>query len=267
MAMKTTSGFSRLVFLILGLLSSTLAFAQNSTIIPPAVGDYAQEVDSLVWVLLGICGVIFLLVVTLTTVFLIRYRARKSTEDGSPVRGNHTLEIVWTAIPLAIMIFLVVLSVRLIYVQYEPPEDTLVIKVNAYAFDWDFEYYETANAGNEVDETVGFICGNPDVFVKIKSLDSASNHTVKIPVGRPVRFLISSEDVLHSFWVPEFRIKRDAVPDYVTDAWITPDRLGRYTIKCAELCGADHGIMLGVLEVVSEEEFDAWIAETQVAQL
>lgn len=263
--MKSRSNFPRAVFLLLGLLAAAAAFGQSQTIVTPPLGDYAQEVDKLVVALLIICGVIFVLVVTLAVTFLIKFRAKGSKEDGAPVHGHHVLEIVWTAIPLVIVVVLAFVSVKLVYHQWNPPHDMLVVKVNAYAFDWDFAYYETSKAGNEVEELVSFICGNPNVYVRIKSLETASQHRMKVPVGQPVRFLITSEDVLHSFWVPEFRIKRDALPNYVSDVWITPDRLGTFTIKCAELCGTDHGTMLGILEVVSQEEFDAWIAQEQQA--
>lgn len=255
---------ARIAFAILYLLAvPILAFSQQTEIVPIAAGQYAERVDDLMGLLLGISAFFFVLILGLLFAFAIKFRARKQSGDGAPIRGNHALEVVWTAIPLVLMAVLAGLSAGLIFEQYNPPQDVLIVKVNALSFDWEFEYYEMVSEGSGSAEFINFICGNPGNFVHIRKLNVSSSSELILPVNRPVRFLITSEDVLHSFWVPEYRIKRDAVPDYVSDAWFEASKTGTFRIICAELCGVDHAVMIGALKVVPTEEFDSWMADRQ----
>jgi cytochrome c oxidase subunit 2 len=162
---------------------------------------------------------------------LIVFRRRKGdTTDGEHSEGNTTLELTWTIIPLFIVIFFSYLGAyNLGETRIEDP-NAMVIKVTARQWDWSFSYPE------------GF--------------DSNELH---LPVNQQVVLKMESMDVIHSFWVPEFRIKQDIVPGRVTEYRITPILLGNYKVRCAELCGASHAYMEKPVIVTSRDEYDAWV--------
>jgi cytochrome c oxidase subunit II len=244
---------------IVFLLGALPAFA-DAFISDPA-SDYGMQIAGLSYIMMALCIIFFLLVVGVIAYCLWKFRAKGPNEEGLAIHGHTGLEIVWTVVPALIMIALGVVSTVLVIDQLNPPKKTLVVKVTGYQFGWDFEYYESDAAAESTDyETVRNICGNPAVMVKIKSLHVKSVDKFTIPTGTDIRFLTAAKDVIHSFWIPEFLIKRDMVPGLIADFWVRPTRAGEFTAKCAALCGASHGIMTAQVNVVSPDEFKAWLA-------
>ena len=210
-------------------------FTLINPLMPLAAAREATTIDTLFNFMLGIAAAIFLLVQLTLLYFAIRYRRREGDdEDGVPVEGNNALEVVWTAIPAAIVLTLAILSYRTFVNVRTPGGEALVVEVTGRQFQWQFYYPEE---------------------------DIRTADTLRVPVNRPIQFRLTSLDVVHSFWVPNFRLKRDAMPGLMTDMWATATAVGKYPIVCAELCGAGHSTMRGTIEVVSRADFNAWLEE------
>ncbi len=245
--------------LLITLLFGALPAFADAFIADPA-SDYGMKIAGLSYIMMALCIIFFLLVAGVIAYSLWKFRAKGPGEEGVAIHGHTGLEIVWTVVPALIMIALGVVSTVLVIDQLNPPKKTLLVKVTGYQFGWDFEYYESDDAGTGSDfETVGNICGNPAVMVKIKSLNVKTKDQFVIPKDRDIRFLTTATDVIHSFWIPEFLIKRDMVPGLVADFWVHPTRSGDFLAKCAALCGANHGIMTAKVKVVEPSEFQAWL--------
>ncbi len=214
--------------------------AQNVNLMPAEASTRAALVDQLFRAMLGLAAVIFLLVEGLLLFSVLRFRQPRGDDgDALPVHGNRALEIVWTLIPALIVIVIGFYSFRVLAASEIREENPLVVNVRSRQFAWTFEYPGT-------------------------SVISSDLH---LPVGRQVRFLITSDDVIHSFWVPEFRVKRDATPGQMAELLVTPTREGTYPVRCAELCGVGHAAMGLSSRVIveSDEAFQAWL--TQAAAL
>jgi cytochrome c oxidase subunit 2 len=217
----------------LALFGLGVAAASGLNLMPEQASARSQVVDQLFRVMIGVATFIFLLVEGALLYAVFRFRARAEDEgDAAPVHGNTSLEVVWTLIPAVIVVVIGVYSFRVLTKIEEPQPNEMVIEVIGRQFAWEFRYPSEAG------------------------LSSSELHLV---VDRPARFQITSEDVIHSFYIPAFRAKRDATPGQVSDLAITPTELGRFPIRCAELCGAGHANMLSEAVVETEEDFRAWV--------
>ena len=231
--------------------------------------DYGLKIAGLSYIMGALCIVFFLLVVGIIAYSLWKFRATGPKQEGVAIHGHTGLEIVWTVVPALIMIGLGVISTVLVFEQLNPPKKSLLVKVTGYQFGWRFDYYQADASAEGADiETVRNICGNPSVMVKIKKLNVSTEDQLTIPKDTDIRFLTTSTDVIHSFWVPEFLIKRDMVPGLIADIWVRPSRTGDFIAKCAALCGANHGIMTAKVKVVEPQDFQTWLTQqTGVAGL
>lgn len=200
----------------------------------PARGSTAaDDIDTLYDVLLLASVPVFVLVMSVAIYSVFAFRARPGDlSDGEPIHGNTKLEIVWVTIPFIMVSALAIYGWIVLDDIEAKAQNALKVDVTGQQFAWRFEY--------------------PDEG-KLKS------NNLVLPVGRPVEFRIKSEDVLHSFWVPEFRLKSDAVPGLTTRIRLTPDREGTYDVVCAELCGIGHSTMRQKVRVLSRDEYEAWV--------
>ena len=196
----------------------------------------AADVDLLYDVTLIVAIPIFVLVMAVAIYSVVRFRARPGdTRDGAPIHGNARLEVVWVAIPTIIVSALAAYSwIVLDEIEAREP-DSLQVSVRAQQFAWAFQYPQPGGRPIESEELV-------------------------LPEGRQVNFSISAVDVIHSFWVPAFRIKQDAVPGIETETRAVPIRTGRYDVVCTELCGSGHSTMRQNVRVLTPSEFDRWLA-------
>jgi len=203
---------------------------------PTSASREARAVDTLYDVTLGIAIPIFVLVMTVAIYSVFRFRARPGdSREGAPIHGDARLEVVWVAIPFLIVSALAAYSwIVLDDIEARKPDEVRV-KVQAQQFAWTFEYPRA---------------GGPPV----------RSEELVLPVGRQANFDIRAVDVIHSFWVPAFRIKQDAVPGIVTQTRTTPQRVGTYDVVCTELCGAGHSTMRQDVRVVPQAEFDRWLS-------
>ena len=205
---------------------------------PQPASTSADKIDTLYDVLL-ICSVpIFVLVMTIAIYSVLRFRAKPGDMgDGPPIHGNTRLEIIWVTIPFIMVTALAIYAwITLDDIEAKQPNE-MVVNVTGQQFTWTFQY--------------------PSEKLDAKEL--------VLPVNRPVDFKIHTKDVLHSFWVPQFRLKSDAVPGLTTEIRVTPDRVGNYEVVCAELCGIGHSTMRQYVRVVPASEFQSWVSRQKKA--
>jgi cytochrome c oxidase subunit II len=205
---------------------------------PVDAAKQGQPIDTLYDVLMIVSIPIFVLVMTviLYSAWAFRMRPGQENEDGPPIHGHTRLEVFWTAIPAIILVSLCSYAYAVLNDIEKVHADELVVKVHAIQFAWSFEYPQAK--------------GRPVV-----------SNQLYLPKDKPVRFDISSEDVLHDFWVPAFRVKIDAVPGITTRLRVTPTRIGIFPVVCAELCGLGHSVMRSTAHVLSPAAFDRWLAK------
>ena len=200
---------------------------------PESGSTAAGPIDTLYDVLAVISAYIFALVTSILIVSVIHFRKRSPDDlrDGEPIHGNTRLEIVWTTIPALLMVGAAVYSGLVLADIEESKAGTQTIKVTGEQFAWTFEYQQ-------------------------QEIRSGELHLVE---DTPYLFKLGAKDVLHSFWVPQFRMKKDAVPGIPTEVRVTPTRKGEYSVVCAELCGLGHSTMRAVVVVEDQARFDRWV--------
>jgi cytochrome c oxidase subunit 2 len=227
-----------LPLLVIGLITSACGIALGLLInwFPTQASEEGKDIDTLWDVLVIVSVPIFVLVETIVLYSVWKFRMRPGEElkDGPPIHGNTRLEIVWTAIPAILLVGLCTYAFLVLRdVEAKATGEPLPVRVVGQQFSWTF-YYKAG--GKEI--------ASPQLYV---------------PINRQVEFTIQSRDVLHDFWVPAFRIKKDAVPGLNITYRVTPNRLGDYPIVCAELCGLGHSTMRGTAHVLTQANYDAQI--------
>jgi cytochrome c oxidase subunit 2 len=229
--------------LVIGVIASVIGIAVALSInwFPKVASTQAEDIDTLFDVLIIASVPIFVLVevVVLFSVWKFRMRPGQELEDGPPIHGNTKLEVIWTAIPALLLVGLCGYAYKVLQDIEEKPKNEIVVNVTGQQFAWTFEY-----AGQKA---------------------KVSSEQLYLPEGTSVEFHVRSKDVIHDFWVPEFRQKIDAVPGITTKYRITPNRLGAYPVVCAELCGLGHSTMRQTVHVLPQQEFDSWMSR-KVAQ-
>jgi cytochrome c oxidase subunit 2 len=204
-----------LLALILG--GITTAFAVIPNWLPPSAAEQADRIDFVFWYVTIICIVIYAVVAAVLAYATWKFRvASDDDSDGPPVHGHTGLEIGWTAIPFALVTSMAIVSAIVLARNDATGSNPLRVDVTAQQFAWTFKYPEQHDLTTNV---------------------------LRLPVGRPARFTLRALDVIHSFWVPEFGQKQDAVPGIKTHLTITPNRVGTYPIICTELCGLGHPLL------------------------
>ena len=212
--------------------------------------------------LLTLCVIISLFVLALLVWTILRYR-RGANPTPSRTSHNTLIEVVWTLVPVLILVAIAIPSIRLIRAQYNPPPADLTIKVIGNQWYWTYQYPD--NGGFEI--VSNMLKEQKDVKAGDRFRTDADgppllavDERLVIPAGKVVKFLVTSNDVIHAFAVPAFWAKIDANPGRINETWVKVDRPGVYFGQCSELCGARHGYMPIAVEVVPEATFNAWLA-------
>ncbi|GMR10097.1 MAG: cytochrome c oxidase subunit II [Anaerolineae bacterium] len=202
-------------------------------ILPTLASEEGAYVDQLFSIYAFVIAFFFALIIVIMLYSAVVFRRKKGDDEpGANVHGNSVLEIVWSVIPLGIVLLLAGLGAVYLGDTLEAEADEMVVEVTAAQWSWRFDYPEFGVSSSEL----------------------------YLPNGRQVLFEFNSLDVIHSFWVPEFRLKQDIVPGITTTLRLKPTLSGSYTVRCAELCGLNHANMLTPVTVMEPAEFDAWIA-------
>jgi cytochrome c oxidase subunit II len=224
----------------IGIFASLIGIAITLLIdwFPEPAASSAGKIDTLYDVLL-ICSVpVFVLVMTIAIYSVWRFRAKPGDMgDGPPIHGNTRLEVIWVTIPFIMVSALAIYGWITLEDIEAKQKNEMVVNVTGQQFTWTFDYPAEKVASKEL----------------------------YLPVDRPVEFRIKTKDVIHSFWVPQFRLKSDAVPGLTTKIRLTPDKEGNYEVVCAELCGLGHSTMRQFVHVLPAEKFQTWLSDQKKA--
>jgi cytochrome c oxidase subunit 2 len=201
-------------------------------LLPERASTLADDVDNLNLYLVLVTGFFAVLIFTLVIVFAVKYRRRPGREHAVQTGGNIPLEVAWMVIPLVLAMVMFVWGAKTYYGIYRAPSDALDVYVVARQWMWKLQHAEGASEINEL----------------------------HVPIHRPVRLTMTSQDVIHSFYVPAFRIKQDVLPNRYTSIWFQATKVGEYHLFCAEYCGTKHSGMTGRVVVMSDADYQAWLA-------
>jgi cytochrome c oxidase subunit 2 len=212
--------------------------------LPEGVSTYSASVDHLFYTILVVTGIAFVLTQALLFWFAFHYRRRAGVR-ATYSHGNNLLEVIWTVVPAAMLVFLAFTS-RAVWTQIKgaAPATQETVVITASQFNWEFRY-----------EGADGVFDTPD--------DVITSNDMKLPVGVPVRLRLRSLDVIHSFFLPQFRLKQDAVPGLTIDVWLEATQTGTYEIACAELCGFGHYSMRALLTVMEPSEYGDWLEQAE----
>jgi cytochrome c oxidase subunit 2 len=206
-------------------------------------------------ILLPIITAITLFVLALLVWCIVRYNKRA---NPVPARWSHNtvVEVIWTLVPVLILVFIAIFSFKLLFAYHDMPKPDLTVKATGYQWYWGYEYPD-----QKIPEYVSNIL--PEDQAKAKNLPYrlAATEPLVVPVNKTVRVLVTGADVIHAFAVPSFGIIIDAIPGRVNETWFNAEKVGVYYGQCRELCGVDHAFMPIEVHVVSQADFDAWVAK------
>jgi len=228
----------------------------------PGVTQTSNDIYGLHMTILWICVAIG--VVVFSVMFWSIFAHRKSRgHKPANFHENTTVEVLWTIIPLVILVAMAIPATVTLIDMYDTTEADVDIKITGYQWKWKYDY---------LDDEFGYFSSLSTPRDQINNRQTKGenyllevDNPLVVPVGQKVRLLMTANDVIHSWWVPEFGLKKDAIPGFINEAWIRVDTPGTYRGQCTELCGKDHGFMPIVVEAVSQVEYQTWIGEQRAA--
>ena len=204
----------------------------GTPLFPERASTMAGRVDALYFFLLAVAALFSILIAGLIVTYAVKYRRRAPDAIGADIHGSLLLEIGWTGIPLLITLGIFVWGASVFFAMARPPDETLNIYVVGKQWMWKFQHLD---GQREIDE-------------------------LHVPVGRAIKMIMTSEDVIHDFFVPAFRVKADVLPGRYTNVWFQPTKPGRYHLFCAEYCGTRHSGMIGEVVVMEPSEYQTWLS-------
>jgi cytochrome c oxidase subunit 2 len=218
----------------------------------PVMADIISFHNFLLWIITAISALVLILLLTV----ILRFNARA---NPTPSRTTHNtpLEIVWTIVPVIILVLIAVPSFRLLFLQLDEPKPDITVKATGKQWFWSYNYPDNGNF-----EFDSLIVADKDLKPGQPRLLTVDNEMV-VPVNKIVHVLVTGADVIHSFAVPSFGIKIDAVPGRLNETWFKATAVGTYHGQCSELCGKDHAFMPITVRVVNDNEFTAWVAQAK----
>jgi cytochrome c oxidase subunit 2 len=204
----------------------------NLPLFPEQASTVAKDIDAYFYFLVGVSTFFGLLIAALLGIFAIKYRRRSPNERPHAIEGALALELTWSIIPFGLAMVMFVWSAMLYVRLQRPPDNAMQVFVVGKQWMWKLQHIEGLREINEL----------------------------HVPVGRPIKLTMTSEDVIHSFYVPAFRIKQDAIPGRYTTAWFEATKAGRYQLFCAEYCGTQHSGMIGSVIAMEPADYEAWLS-------
>ncbi len=238
-------------------LFSQVALADFAYNLQPPASQIAQDVFDLHNLIMLVCLGIFIVVFGAMFYSLFRHRKSKG-HKAAHFHENTTVEVIWTVIPFVILMGMAYPAAKVVIDMKDTSNPDLTIKVTGYQWKWGYDY---------LNDDISFYSNLSTPREQIEGTAEKGEHyllevdePMVVPVGKRVRLLITANDVLHAWWVPALGAKQDAIPGFIRDSWFKADKIGTYRGQCVELCGKDHGFMPIVVNVVSEEDYAAWVA-------
>ena len=270
--MKHRTTLAGLLLGLAGLFQSGLALAINDMPggparfqmnLQPAATKVAEEVATLHWMMLIICTVIFIAV--FGVMFYSIYKHRKSLgHQSASFHESTTVEIIWTVVPLLIVIGMALPATKTVVAMKDTTNSDITIKATGYQWKWGYDYIKGEGEGISFLQTLS----TPREQINNQA-DKSNTYLIEVdnemvvPVGKKIRMVTTANDVIHSWTIPAFGLKQDAIPGFVRDTWFRAEKVGTYRGQCSELCGKEHAFMPIVVKVVSDAEYTAWVEETK----
>ena len=264
-ACKRIAGF---VLAATAAIAAVPAFAEMQLNMPRGVTDISEKVYDMhmlaFWIMCVVAFGVF------GAMFWSILKHRKSTgRTPSTFHESIAVEVVWTILPFIILIILALPAARTLIAQEDDSNAELTIKITGYQWRWQYEYPDTGVNFFSVLSEESQLARNPENNIDVTTVPNYLLDVDKplvIPVDTKVRLLLTANDVIHSWWVPDFAIKKDAIPGFINTMWTKVNETGTFRGQCTELCGRDHGYMPVVVEVVEKAEFNKWLAAQVEAQ-
>jgi cytochrome c oxidase subunit 2 len=256
----------RAAFAAIGLAAAGSAGAiQSKYNLAPPVTQIARDIHWLHWMMLIICGVIFVAVFGVMFYSIWAHRKSKGAQPAD-FHESTKVEVVWTVIPFLIVIGMALPATRTVVAMKDTTNADLTIKVTGYQWKWGYDYLKGEGEGISFLSTLA----TPREQIEGKAQKSNTylievDNELVVPVGKKVRVITTANDVIHAWMVPAFGVKQDAIPGFVRDTWFRAEKIGTYRGQCAELCGRDHAFMPIVVRVVSAEDYTKWVAQKKAA--
>ena len=204
----------------------------NFPLFPQQASTQAGQVDAIYFFMVAVSAFFSILIATLIVIFAVKYRRRQRDEVGYAIHGSLALELLWTIIPFGIVMVMFGWGAKVFFDLYRPPVGAMEVYVVGKQWMWKVQHMDGQREINEL----------------------------HVPVGRPVKLIMGSEDVLHSYFIPEFRVKADVIPGRYNVLWFTATKPGTYKLFCAEYCGTKHSGMIGSVIAMEPENFQNWLA-------
>lgn len=243
-------------------VSTTVRAQTSGWNMPVGVTDISRDIYGLHMTIFWICVVIGLIVFGVMFYSLFRFRHSKGAK-AARFHEHTTVEVLWTAIPVLILVGMTVPATATLKKMYDTSEAELDVMIIGQQWRWRYEY---------LGEDVAFNSSMSTPWEQIRGEAARDEHyllevdePLVLPINRKIRFLMTSDDVIHSWWVPDFAVKQDTIPGFINENWVQINEPGIYRGQCAELCGVNHGFMPVVVHAVEEEEFEIWLAERKEA--
>jgi cytochrome c oxidase subunit 2 len=244
------------------LATSQTALAEYAYNLPEPASQVARDVFQLHNLILLVCLGIFVVVFGAMFYSLVKHR-KSAGHQAAHFHENTTVEIIWTVIPFIILVGMAYPAAKVVIDMKDTSSPDLTVKITGYQWKWGYDY---------LNDGVSFYSNLSTPREQINGTAAKGEHyllevdePMVVPVGKRVRLLITANDVIHAWWVPALGAKQDAIPGFIRDSWFKADKIGTYRGQCVELCGKDHGFMPIVVEVVSEEDYAAWVAKKKGA--
>lgn len=240
----------------LGFMSS--AYADYAMNMPRGVTPLSHDVYDLHMTIFWVCVAIGVVVFGILLYVLIMHRKSRGVIPAT-FHGNTRIEILWAVIPFIILVIMAIPATRVLMDMEDNSKADINIKIVGYQWKWEYEYLDEgisffSNLATPMDQIKGKAPKDKWYLLEV-------DNPVVVPINKKVRFLITANDVIHSWWVPELAIKRDAIPGFIHEGWARIEKPGVYRGQCAELCGVNHGFMPIVVVAKTQEDYDKWVAE------
>jgi cytochrome c oxidase subunit II len=269
------SQFSWLCVLLLSVFSAPLSLADWQTNMPKGVTDISHEVYGIHMLMFWVCVIIAVIVFTVMLYSMLMHRKSRGAKAHN-FHESTLVEIIWTIIPIVILVALAFPAAKTLSKIYDRQPADISILITGYQWKWHYDYLETgsselfsaeSNSSNQTTEKIEFfsLLATDRAELTAPLSQKGVNYLLEvdkpmvIPVGKRVRLLFTSNDVIHSWWSPDLAVKKDAVPGIVNESWTVVNHIGVYRGQCTELCGKDHGFMPIEVHVVSVEDYQIWL--------
>ncbi len=265
----SASHITKKLTVLLGLLLVPgIALADYALNMTQGVTEISKDIYDLHQLVMWICTVAGILVFAVMIYSLINHRKSKGAV-AAQFHESATVEVVWTVIPLVILVAIAVPATGVLLDIEDPSKSDVTIQVTGWQWKWQYNYRDEdlsffSNLSTDSNEARQ-LGADPSLMVKADNYLLNVDKPIVVPVNKKIRLLLTSNDVIHAWWVPEFAVKRDAIPGFINESHFTATKTGIYRGQCAELCGKDHGFMPIVVKVVEQAEYNAWLKTEKAA--